>query len=315
MSLLQLITKRLDKISVKKSGLIVVCNEDHRFIVAEQLREINVDIESIILEPFGKNTAPAITLSAIEALKISDEAKLLIQTSDHLIPDTDYFVNLIESALEKQQPILTFGVKPLRPETGYGYIEIGTELDKNVFAVKNFLEKPNLNLAKDFLNSGKHLWNSGMFLLDAREYLKELEHLNLQVKLACEVAIYNSKKDLDIFLRVDADKFKNCPSISIDHAVMEKSKISLMRFNTKWSDLGSWDAVMEHFNSDKDGNVIIGDAVAKNTTDTFINSERRLVATLGVKNLFVIETPDAVLITSKGNTQKYRPNSKFFAKY
>ena len=305
LSLLQLTAKRLDKISVKKSGLIVVCNEDHRFIVAEQLREIKVEIESIILEPVRKNTAPAITLSAIEALKVSDEAKLLIQTSDHIIPDTDYFISLIESALEKDQPILTFGVKPLRPETGYGYIEIGAELyKKNVFSVKNFVEKPNLDLAKKFLNSGKHLWNSGMFLLDAREYLKELENLNPQVKLACEAATDNSKKDFDIFLRVGVEKFKNCPSVSIDHAVMEKSKkISLMPFNSKWSDLGSWDAVMEYLNSDKNGNVIIGDVLAKNTTDTFINSEGRLVATLGVKNLFVIETPDAVLITSKGNTQ------------
>ena len=305
LSLLQMTAQRLNNIKVKRSGWIVVCNEDHRFLVAEQLEKINIDVHLIILEPIGKNTAPAITLAAIEALKISPDAKLLVQTADHFIPDTKYFVDLVEAALLAKQPMMTFGVLPTRPETGYGYIEVGQEINQSgTFTVKRFIEKPTLDKAKDFVSRGKYLWNSGMFLLDAKVYLNELKLFNPLINKACQAAIDYAVEDLSIFLRVDNKKFKACPSISIDYAVMENSdKVSVMHFESKWFDIGAWDAVMDQLKSDNNGNVIVGDGLAQNTVDTFIHSEGRLVTTLGVSNLVVVETPDVVLVASRDATQ------------
>jgi len=301
LSLLQMTALRINNIKIKKSGWIIVCNEENRFVVADQLNKINIDIHRIILEPQGKNTAPATTLAALEALNISPEAKLLVQPSDQAIPDTKYFVDLIEASSIIKQPILTFGVSPTSPETGYGYIEVGQKIDNTkAFKVKQFIEKPELNRAVDYVNSGNYLWNSGIFMLDANVYLEELDLYNPLIKKVCQDALENSVKDLKYFLRIDSEKFKMCPSISIDYAVIEKSdKVSVIPFESDWSDLGSFKSIINYKNRDENGNVIYGDGFAKETTGTLIHSEDRLVVALGVSDLVIIETSDVVLVASK----------------
>lgn len=305
LSLFQITAQRLNNLNIEKSGWIVVANSEHRFIVADQLKSINANVKRIILEPFGKNTAPAVTISAIEALKISQNAKLLIQTSDHLIPDTEYFCNLICSALETKLPIVTFGISPTRPETGYGYIKLGNQIiNTTMFDIKKFVEKPSLKLAKSFLKSGQYFWNSGMFLIDAKVYLEEFKKIQPDLFFACKKAVSNSIRDLD-FIRIDKENYKDCPDISIDKAFMEKScQASVIPFKSKWSDIGAWQSVLDEMQADKDGNVIIGDGVAYKTSNTLIRSEGRLVTTLGVKDLIVAETPDVVLVASKNASQE-----------
>jgi len=305
LSLFQITTQRLNNLNIKKSGWIVVANSEHRFIVADQLKSVNANVNRILLEPFGKNTAPAITISAIEALKISPNAKLLIQTSDHLIPDTEYFCNLICNALKTKLPIVTFGITPTSPETGYGYIKLGNQIiNTTMFEINEFVEKPSLALAKRFLKSGQYFWNSGMFLIDAKIYLEELKKLNPDLYFTSEKAVSNAIHDLD-FIRIDEENFNDCPDISIDHAFMEKtSQASVIPFVSKWSDLGAWQAVLDEMQADKDGNVIIGDGIAYKTSNTLIRSEGRLVTTLGVENLIVTETPDVVFVASKNASQE-----------
>ena len=306
-SLLQMTATRLDGLGLEKSGWIVVCNNDHRFLVADQLSQIGTDVARIILEPVARNTAPAIALAAIEALKLSPSAKLLVQTADHVIPDTDYFCELIRGAVAADQPMLTFGVRPTRPETGYGYIEVGSVIEgTSASRVRQFVEKPDLETAKNYLESGQFLWNSGMFLLDAQAYLDELDQLQPAMLRACRASMDRAVQDLD-FLRVDQDAFSDCPSESVDYAVMEQSsRVSVMPFDSAWSDLGAWDAVLDHQPADADGNVIVGDGLAIDTTNTLIRAERRMVAALGVKDLLITETPDVVLVTTKDSAQNVK---------
>ncbi|MDC1466882.1 mannose-1-phosphate guanylyltransferase/mannose-6-phosphate isomerase, partial [Litorivicinus sp.] len=281
-----------------------VCNNDHRFLVADQLSQVGTNVAKIILEPVARNTAPAIALAAIEALKISPNAQLLVLTADHVIPDTAYFCELIEKALLSNQPMMTFGVTPTRPETGYGYIETGDMVGATgVMNVKKFVEKPDTSVAEVYLNDGGFLWNSGIFLLDARVYLNELSTLSGEIFAACESAMSKAIVDLD-FIRVDEGAFKDCPSESVDVAVMERSKkLTIMPFESAWSDLGAWDSVMNEMANDVDGNVIVGDALAFKTTNSLIRSERRLVAAVGVDNLLITETADVVLVASRESAQ------------
>lgn len=316
-SLLQMTAQRINSFSIEKSGWIIVGNEEHRFLILDQMNEINTNIESIILEPIAKNTAPAITLAAIEALKISPDAKLLVQPADHLITDYKYFEKLINDAVNSKEKFLTFGVVPSFPETGYGYIKVGKKLNNKAFKAQKFIEKPNLKKANYYLNKGGYLWNSGIFFLDAKEYLNEIGLLSPDILSSCRRALKESVKD-SLFIKVNKKQFESCPSISIDYAVMEKSdKISVMPFDHKWSDLGAWNTISDAMIPDANKNIKIGNAMTFDTENTLIRSESRLVTTLGVKDLVIAETTDAVLVASKEaaqNVNKIVENMKIMGK-
>jgi mannose-1-phosphate guanylyltransferase len=306
-SLLQSTAERINSLTVNHSGWYVVANDEHRFLVAEQLSQINVPVEKIILEPVARNTAPAIALAAIEALKTYPTAKLLIQTADHIIPDLNYLNEQVLKAMSANQSIVTFGIKPNRPETGYGYIKIGKKIDKTyLYNVEKFIEKPDLKSAKEYINQNNFLWNSGMFLIDATIYLEELNKFEPEIFIACQNASEESIVDLD-FIRVNKESFSKSPSKSIDFAVIEHSqKVSVIPYSAQWTDLGAWDAVFENLPVDHNGNSIIGEGILYETTKTMVKSENRLVVTLGVDDLLIVETPDVVLVTKKEAAQKVK---------
>lgn len=298
-SLLQQTAKRTHSMDV--SAPIVVCNEDHRFLIAQQLQEIGVMGASILLEPKGRNTAPAIALAALEAQhKQLGDALLLVLPADHVIRDVAAFEKVIQQAavLAKDNALVTFGVKPTRPETGYGYIRAGDD-----FAVAEFVEKPNLETAQAYLNSGDYFWNSGMFLFKAKTYLEELSNHRNDIAQSVKQAFEQRSKDRD-FIRIDVEAFSNCPAESIDYAVMELTKkAKVVPYNGDWSDIGAWDALYDYADKDADQNVLLGDVMSEGTTNSLIRSETRLVAAVGVNNLIIVETADAVLVMGKDNAQ------------
>lgn len=304
-SLLQMTAQRLKHFSVEHSGWLVVCSDEHRFLVAEQLQEISVNVEEIILEPVGRNTAPAVAVAAIQALKKYSNAKLLVQTADHIIPDEVYFADAVERALRAEKPIVTFGVKPTRPETGYGYIELESN-DTQLSDVVSFVEKPDEIKAQAFVEAGNCMWNSGMFLLDAQAYLDELAEHAPAILGACRKACDESVQDLD-FTRLSSTAFESCPSDSIDYAVMEKSnQVSVLSYQSEWSDLGAWDAVHNHILADSNGNVVVGSGVVNDSKNCFVRADGRVVALTGVKNLCVVETADAILVADRNDTQSVK---------
>lgn len=286
---------------------IVVCNDAHRFIVAEQLRQKHIEHDGILLEPVGRNTAPAIALAALHATKEGDDPILFVLPADHVIEDEELFQQAIENAqaLAKQDLLVTFGVVPQHPHTGYGYIKAGDKLD-NGFNVASFIEKPTLETAHQFIESGGYFWNSGMFMFRASRYLEELgKHAPAMLEV-CQRAIETEKPDLD-FIRVDKDIFASCPSDSIDYAVMEKTDCAAMvPLNAKWSDVGSWTSLWENADKDNDGNVRIGDTLLENTSNCYINAEQRLVTAVGLHDVIIVETKDAVLVAHKDDTQSIR---------
>lgn len=304
-SLLQMTAQRLKHLQVDHSGWIVVCSDEHRFLVAEQLQEIGTAVDEIILEPMGRNTAPAVAVAAIQALKKHPNAKLLIQTADHVIPDEQYFAKAVETALKADLPIVTFGVQPTRPETGYGYIE-SASTDSQIAKVKRFVEKPDEATAQTFLDAGNFLWNSGMFLLDAKAYLDEVARFAPDMLAACQAACEKSTQDLD-FSRLDKTEFDACPSDSIDYAVMERSdRVSVLPYKSDWSDLGAWDAVHDQIEADHNGNVVVGSGVVNNSENCFVRSNGRVVALTGVTDLCVVETADAILVADRNNAQSVK---------
>lgn len=298
-SLLQNTVKRTNTLDV--SDPIVVCNENHRFLIAQQLQSLGVAKSSIILEPAGRNTAPAIALAALEAqYRNQNDALLLVLPADHVIRDIEAFESAIIQAAElaKENSLVTFGIKPIRPETGYGYIRAGENND-----VAEFVEKPNLETAKQYLSSGDYLWNSGMFLFNAKTYLEELASHRADIFQAVSLAYEKRNQDLD-FVRVDEKAFSDCPEDSIDFAVMEPTKkAKVVPYSGDWSDIGAWDALYDYSTKDQHANVLIGDVMSEGTTNSFVRSESRLVATVGVHNLIVVETADAILIMSKDKAQ------------
>lgn len=304
-SLLQMTAQRLEHLSVEHSGWTVVCSEEHRFIVAEQLQEIGANVDEIILEPVGRNTAPAVAVAAIHAINKNPDAKLLIQTADHVIPDKRYFSLAVGKALESDRPIITFGVQPTRPETGYGYIE--SELaNGEVVDVVRFVEKPDEATAIGFLEAGNFLWNSGMFLLSAQVYLDELAEHAPEILTACRKACRDSVKDFD-FTRLDKVALEACPNISIDCAVMEKSnRVSVFPYDSDWSDLGAWDAVHDQLSTGSNDNVVVGRGVVNNSQNCFVRADSRIVSLTGVNNICVVETSDAVLVAHRSDTQSVK---------
>jgi len=304
----------LQQTALRLSGLaaasaVVVCNEAHRFLVAEQLRQLKMDTRAVVLEPFGRNTAPAIALAAVAALKMAngEDPELLVLPADHVIRDVGAFQKAVRTALPavQQGKLVTFGIVPSAPETGYGYIQRGAETAAaaGLFQIARFVEKPNLERAQEFLKSGDYLWNSGMFMFRASRYLQELEKFAPQIARVCRAAFDNAASDLD-FMRIDAKTFENCPSDSIDYAVMEKtSDAVVVPLDAGWSDVGSWSALHEACDPDRHGNVSRGDVISEDSNGNYLYAESRLVATVGLRDHVVVETKDAVLVAPKDRVQ------------
>ena len=306
-TLLQQTLERLRGIT-NQDDPILICNEDHRFIVAEQLRTINVKPKKIILEPFARNTAPAIAIAALKAIENGSDPILFVLASDHLIKDNQQFIKSISAAKDfaEQGNLVTFGIIPTSPEVGYGYIKSLEPLaiDSAVASpISKFIEKPDIEKAKKLVSDPCFTWNSGMFLFKASVFLQELEKYSPQVIKSCKKALKKSLLDMD-FQRLDKEAFKECPNISIDFAVMEKTKLGVvLPLNVGWSDIGSWKSIWEVSKKDENGNVLIGDVLTKDLNNCYIRSESRLIVGLGIENLLIVETNDAILIADKNHDQ------------
>jgi mannose-1-phosphate guanylyltransferase len=294
---------RLD--GIEHQAPFIICNEEHRFIVAEQLRADAISHSGIVLEPVGRNTAPAVAIAALHAVKNGDDPLLLVLAADHVIKDQQAFQASVNKAVIQAElgKLVTFGIVPTAPETGYGYIKQGQPLDENSFAVERFVEKPDLETAQGYLAGGDYYWNSGMFLFRASAFLAELNTHRPDILIACQDAHSSSYPDLD-FIRLNRDLFELCPDESIDYAVMEPTdKAVVVPMDAKWSDVGSWSALWDVNDKDQYGNATRGDVLTDGTTNSYIYSQNKLVATVGVDNVIVIETKDAVLVADKNHVQ------------
>ena len=288
---------------------LVICNEEHRFIVAEQLRQIGQLDHNIILEPTGKNTAPAIALAAIYAAKYENNPALLVLAADHVVLNEEAFRAAVVQAQVpvKQDKLVTFGIVPQSPETGYGYIKYDPNAgDQSGFIVEQFVEKPDLATAKAYLENGNYLWNSGMFAFKAQNYLNELKNHRPDIYSACSNAMQNVDIDLD-FIRINKESFFDCPAESIDYAVMEKTTNAVViAMDVGWSDVGAWSSLWEVSDKDKDDNVITGDVLTVDSHHNYIFAETGLIATVGLDNTIVVQTKDAVLVASKDKSQEVK---------
>ena len=290
---------------VEEAAPVVVCNEEHRFMVAEQLRQVSITPGALILEPQGRNTAPAVALAAIQALASDPQALLLVLPADHLIQDVAAFAAAVARAipLAEQGRLMTFGVVPTSPETGYGYIQCGAALDTDLYNLERFVEKPDAATAQTYVEGGSHVWNSGMFLLSAATYLEQLGEHAPSILDCCRQAMDGARTDMD-FVRPDAQAFLQCPSDSIDYAVMEKTDVGgVVSLDCGWSDVGAWSALWDVAERDSDGNVCKGDVMLDNCADSYFRSDSRLLAATGVANLVVVETADAVLVADRSRVQ------------
>jgi mannose-1-phosphate guanylyltransferase/mannose-1-phosphate guanylyltransferase/mannose-6-phosphate isomerase len=286
---------------------LVVCNAEHRFIIAEQLRQVGLTPTAIVLEPQGRNTAPAAAVAALMVKRLDPNALVLLLPADHVVADTAAFARAVETAAQAASRgfLTTFGIVPTRPETGYGYIEKGAALEDvaGAFAVARFVEKPKRDVAETYLAGGRHFWNSGMFLFGASAFLAELDAHAPAIHIQAQASIEAAKTDLD-FLRLDAHAFGRCPSISIDYAVMEKTThAAVVPAAIGWTDVGAWDALWDMGAKDGAGNVAHGDVLAHETRDSYLRSETKLLAAVGVENLIVVVTEDAVLVADKAKAQ------------
>jgi mannose-1-phosphate guanylyltransferase/mannose-6-phosphate isomerase len=318
-------------------GPVVVCNEQHRFIVAEQLRQVGQAPSAIVLEPVGRNTAPAIGVAALTALKrfesvvsapavaeavanarparratdlpsvpaeAVEEPVLLVMPADHVLKDVKAFQTAVRAGLAaaREGKLVAFGIVPTKPETGFGYIRKGAGAGPAV-PIAQFVEKPNVDRAAEYVASGEYLWNSGMFMFRARRYLEELERFAPEMLKACQLALASASQDLD-FTRLSKDAFAACPSDSIDYAVMEKTQDAVVvPLDAGWSDVGSWSALHESVDADANGNATYGDVIAEDSHGSYLYSSHRLVATVGLRDHVVVETKDAVFVAPKDRAQ------------
>ena len=286
----------------------VVCNEEHRFVIAEQLRECGAAARRIVLEPEARNTAPA---AAVAALCLPDsEALMLVMPSDHAIGDERAFLAAIEigAAAAEGGALVTFGVTPDRPETGYGYIRRGRRLgaDAGAYRVRAFVEKPALRRAKRFLVTGEYLWNAGLFLFQAKTFLAELDRLQPAIGAAARKAVADGREDLDFF-RLDGEGFSASPAISIDYAVMEHTSLAaVVPLDAGWSDVGAWSGLWDLAAKDEDANALLGPVAARDVRGSYVRSEGPVVAALGVENLVIVATEDAVLVAPRARAQDIR---------
>ncbi|KMM80730.1 mannose-1-phosphate guanylyltransferase/mannose-6-phosphate isomerase [Pseudomonas deceptionensis] len=302
-SMLQATIQRLDGLGAELPRLI--CNEQHRFLAAEQLRLLGLNKAGILLEPVGRNTAPAIALAALQACSEAQDPILLVLAADHLIKDVAAFQACIQTALPLAQDgkLVTFGIVPTHAETGYGYIEQGGDVGIGGFRVNRFVEKPDLVTAQEYLASGSYFWNSGMFMFRASRYLEELESYRPDILAACRAALAGGSQDMH-FTRVDEAAFAACPDDSVDYAVMEKTADAVMvPLDAGWSDIGSWTALWDVSDKDQQGNVFKGDVLNQQSRNTYVHADSRLVATVGLDDLVIVETKDAVLVAHKDHVQ------------
>ena len=284
-----------------------ICNEEHRFLVAEQLRRVKHSA-TILLEPEGRNTAPAIALAALQITETSPDGLMLVLASDHGIKDQSAFHQAITIAGKAAQEgkLVTFGIVPTHAETGYGYIKQGSLVETDTFEVAEFVEKPNASLADEYLASKEYLWNSGMFMFKASTYLAALKEHRPDIYDACKNAMNSALPDLD-FIRPDKTAFLACASESVDYAVMEKTtKAVVVPLDAQWSDVGSYSALWDVCEQDEQGNVKKGDVLNVSTTNSYLHSENKLIATVGIDNLVVIDTPDAVMVANKDKVQEVK---------
>jgi mannose-1-phosphate guanylyltransferase len=290
---------------------LVICNEDHRFIVAEQMRQIGVSPAAILLEPVGRNTAPAVAVAALQATSAGQDPLLLVLAADHVIRDAGQFRAAVEVGIPAAQAgqLVTFGIVPTAAETGYGYIEAAQPLNAGPTApvpIHRFVEKPDRATAEQFLGTGRFTWNSGMFLFKASAILAELERLAPEVVSACRSALEHDSSDLD-FLRLEREAFAGCPNIALDVAVMEKTdRGAVLPLDAGWSDVGSWSALWETSDRDADGNVLRGRVISQASRNCYLRSEHRLVVGLGVEDLVVVETDDVVLVAHRDRAQEIK---------
>ena len=307
-TLLQLTQGRLEGLPGLGSP-ILICNEDHRFIVAEQMRQLGVEPESILLEPMGRNTAPAVCVAALRATARGEDPLLLVLAADHVIREPEKFRATVEAGIPAAEAgrLVTFGIVPTAPETGYGYIESAEALNaSSPVPIARFVEKPDRATAEQFLASGRFTWNSGMFLFRASAMLAELERLAPELVSCCRSALEHDTPDLQ-FLRLDREAFAQCPSVALDVAVMERTPLgSVLPLDAGWSDVGSWSALWETADQDENGNVLRGRVISEGSRNCYLRSEHRLVVGLGVENLVVVETDDAVLIAERSQAQNVK---------
>ena len=286
---------------------IIVCNEEHRFIAAEQLRALDMRHGGIILEPAGRNTAPAIFLAALLSQDIDPEAPLLVLPADHHMSSPEVFCAGVNASVRAAASgsLITFGIKPDRPATGYGYIKAALS-DQSPFSIAKFVEKPSLEAAQDYLSSGNYLWNSGIFLFSGASYRKQLKHYRPDIAAACTDSWAGKTVDSEFF-RPDKASFESCPSESIDYAVMESTDDGMvMPIDPGWNDLGSWDALLDLLPKTPQGNVEKGDVISHKSSNNFVYADHKLVSTLGVSNLVIVDTKDALLVAHKDSVEDVR---------
>ncbi|WP_455198279.1 mannose-1-phosphate guanylyltransferase/mannose-6-phosphate isomerase, partial [Kaarinaea lacus] len=317
-TLLQQTVGRLDGLSSVAGDVsdpIIVCNEEHRFLIAEQLREIGRHATAMLLEPVGRNTAPALTVAALASQQNDEDAILLVMPADHVITRVDQYHQAVSQAtrLAEQGMLVTFGIVPTQAETGFGYIRQGNSIeDSTASLIDAFVEKPDEQTAHSYIESGNYFWNSGMFVMRATVWLEQLQKYHPEMLSACQAAYESGVEDLD-FYRLDNRSFENCPSDSIDYAVMEKlcaegteshqQLAAVVPLDAGWSDLGAWSAIWESGETTPEGNVIKGDVLSHDCRNSLFHSEHRLIAGVGVENLLVVETADAVMVANKDRAQ------------
>ena len=307
---LSFLQKTINRIKACKNidDPMIICNEEHRFIVAEQIRELNIRPKSILLEPIGRNTAPAITAASLKANQLSKDSTLLVLPADHIIQNEKIFINVINKALDyvNDGKIVTFGITPNKPETGYGYIESKNPLNDRELKgekIENFIEKPNKMLADKLITDKKFSWNSGIFFFKAKVMLDEVLKFCPEIYELCEKSLACNNLDLD-FQRIDFQFFSKCKKISIDNAIMEKTNLGIViPLNAGWSDIGNWESFWEVSNKDNLGNVKIGKVISQSITNCYVRSENKLIAAIGLENLIIVETNDAVLVANKDKSQ------------
>ncbi|MGJ7093653.1 mannose-1-phosphate guanylyltransferase/mannose-6-phosphate isomerase [Vibrio hannami] len=294
--------------NVEHNPPLIICNDSHRFIVAEQFRASKIQHSGIILEPVGRNTAPAVAIAALNAIQDGEDPLLLVLAADHVIKDVAAFTESVTKAQElaAKGNLVTFGIVPNFAETGYGYIKRGGSVSEQSFSVDAFVEKPDQQTAQSYLDSGDYYWNSGMFMFKASVFLAELEKFRPDILAACKDAFVEKYPDLD-FIRLKEDIFAKCPDESIDYAVMEQTdKAVVVPMDANWSDVGSWKAIWEVNDKDQNGNTTRGDVLTDDTKDSYIYSQNKLVTTVGVDNLVVVETKDAILVADKSKVQNVK---------
>ncbi|TQV77043.1 mannose-1-phosphate guanylyltransferase/mannose-6-phosphate isomerase [Aliikangiella marina] len=303
-TMLQETSQRIKNIKATKS--LIICNSEHRFLVAEQMREVGQPVD-IILEPMGRNTAPAIALAALKATKDGNDPLLLILAADHVIQNVKAFESAVEKATQyaNDGQLVTFGIVADKPETGYGYIHRGEDIGDG-FKVDKFVEKPDAEKAQQYIDTGEYYWNSGMFMFKASRYLEELNTHFPEILSACEPCIDGAYEDLD-FIRIDEALFAKCPSESIDYAVMEKtSDAVVVPMDAGWSDIGSWSAIWDVSEKDENGNRVLGDVLTEDSKNCLVHAEDRLVSILGLEDVVVVDTKDTVLVADKSKVQNVK---------